>query len=250
MVPPTDLESLARDLGVEEIRDVPLSMRGRIVVSNGIALAIEVNESLPELDRRFTIAHEIGHLILEPQRMSRSAAIGQGLRLDRSWEQIRIEQLCDQAAAEMLIPTDWLLANQPESMTAALKVAARAGTNIDVLAPRLIDLGAWAGDRLLWVVASHPIVVRRAYPDWDEEFLVRIEITHDPDRLISTCSPSRPQLGRLSMSIADEPSEYRVEVVSAPSNLVLLRLLNACPGDPVLSQIRVQHSRAHGSQVE
>lgn len=66
--PPVDVVSLARRMGVEVrfVRDAPWS--GHLQVKDGRAL-IEVRElEQSPFRQRFTVAHELGHLLLHPLR--------------------------------------------------------------------------------------------------------------------------------------------------------------------------------------
>jgi len=97
--PPYDPRPFAELLGATEIRGADLDVAGRIVV-NEADVVIEFNrESTASYRRRFTLAHEVGHLALweaekklvpdSKPRRARSQAV---------------ERLCDAVAAELLAP--------------------------------------------------------------------------------------------------------------------------------------------------
>lgn len=92
-VAPTDLDALQQRLGIAECRaeDIPFSGELR---RQGKERTIVYSVHLSRDRRRFTIAHEIGHALLEMA----------GLRLPHSGT--AIERLCDKFAAEILMPKD------------------------------------------------------------------------------------------------------------------------------------------------
>jgi hypothetical protein len=224
--PPTDLEAIASQLQVEAIQSAPLAMRGRIVVGSVGKVVVEVNEELPPLERRYVVAHELGHLILEGDRIANSVSMGRAVRKSGSWKYIQTEKFCDQAAAEMLLPTDWLLRHQPTTLVAALATANRAAMSIDVLAPRLVDIGVWKDDRLWWLSGEPPHHLLRSYPAWDEDFLDRVILGHRTAELIRECvSSNTSQLGEIDAQIFDESLAYASEAVHVGGNVVFARLL-------------------------
>lgn len=90
---PVDLEELAARLGVLSIVKAPLTVAGELRrVAGGLEIVCE--ESLSEGRRRFTIAHELGHALLEK---SGRGAPRHGRELER---------LCDRVAVEILLPRD------------------------------------------------------------------------------------------------------------------------------------------------
>ncbi len=95
-VAPTDLESLKYRLNIKEFcaEDVPFSGELR---RNGKRLKIIYSIHLSEERRRFTIAHEMGHALLEKT----------GRNCPKSGSDI--ERLCDMLAAEILMPKDVFL---------------------------------------------------------------------------------------------------------------------------------------------
>lgn len=90
-IAPTDLESLKDKLNILEVcgEDVPFSGELR---RHGKRLKIIYSIHLTNDRRRFTIAHEMGHAILEST----------GRNCPRSG--LEVERLCDMLAAEILMP--------------------------------------------------------------------------------------------------------------------------------------------------
>lgn len=61
--PPVPVESIAKHLDVELIRDPRLDVAG-VLQSTRESAIITVNSSDPPVRQRFTVAHELGHLLL------------------------------------------------------------------------------------------------------------------------------------------------------------------------------------------
>jgi Zn-dependent peptidase ImmA (M78 family) len=223
--PPTDLQAVARHLGVEAIRYTVLSMKGRLVLENGGDVVIEINNALPVLRQRHVLAHELGHLLLEPDRLTKSATLGHAIRIKQAWQFQKLEERCDEAACEILIPTDWLLAHQATSLGQAAKQANDAGVELELLVTRLIDLGVWEGERLWWVTGSSPYQLLKSYPPWDDDFLARVSFDPLTQDLIGAATRSSiPESGRISAVVQDEAVDYQAEAMKLVNGNVLVRL--------------------------
>jgi Zn-dependent peptidase ImmA (M78 family) len=96
---PNAPEELAKQLGVI-VRDSPLEGCDGWCLTNGEKAIIRINRNLPKVRRRFTLAHELGHLIL-----GIPAVVGETfedmVRSD-SAEETRVNNL----ASDLLLPTD------------------------------------------------------------------------------------------------------------------------------------------------
>jgi hypothetical protein len=105
-VAPTQLEALQEPLHISEFcaEDVPFSGELR---RHGKRLKIVYSVHLSESRRRFTIAHELGHALLEKT----------GRNCGQSGSEV--ERLCDMLAAEILMPRDVFL----EKMGPALSIS-------------------------------------------------------------------------------------------------------------------------------
>jgi Zn-dependent peptidase ImmA (M78 family) len=132
---------LAERFGVSEVRERPLDRDARLIRESG-RLFIEVNNLFPKLRRRFSIAHEIGHLIID-----RCSPRGQS-----HWghEDPMIESLCDRLAGRLLAP-DWALQEHferegrldgwqgPFECSFILETAAKFGVSVDIIASRVFE---------------------------------------------------------------------------------------------------------------
>jgi len=89
---PVDVDHIAKRLEVEKIIEEDLPSSGELRRTNG-ALEIAYSSHLSPERRRFTIAHELGHAILERS----------GPGYPRFGKEL--ERICDKLAAEILMPT-------------------------------------------------------------------------------------------------------------------------------------------------
>jgi len=93
--PDEELGALARRLGVSRIIEQSLPFEGGLFRFPHGELVIKLNSEGPYVRKRFTLAHEIGHLLLNTVPAFRSAP-----RTDKA-----LERTCDLIAAELLMPT-------------------------------------------------------------------------------------------------------------------------------------------------
>jgi IrrE N-terminal-like domain len=89
--PPTDLEALAKKVGISQCIEGDIAGSGELRKS-GPTYTIVYSQFLPKSRQRFTIAHEIGHAFI-------NKAWGGSFRPGKE-----VERLCDMMAAEILMP--------------------------------------------------------------------------------------------------------------------------------------------------
>jgi IrrE N-terminal-like domain len=88
--PPTDLDAIARQLDVREVLSAEMHADGELR-RRGAGFTIVVSSTQGAARRRFSLAHELAHVIVT--RLKGRIATGE-----------RLERLCDDIAAEMLMP--------------------------------------------------------------------------------------------------------------------------------------------------
>jgi len=137
------LESIAARLGVGEIVYEPLSFDGGVYDLEG-KRHIRINSLAAPTRQKFTLAHEIGHLMLE-----RTAGVGAKCTTDKE-----LERACDKTAAELLLPVEQVKSvasslgeQSPEKLGV---IAGRFGVSLQVAAQRLHDLGLWKKGVGMW----------------------------------------------------------------------------------------------------
>jgi hypothetical protein len=100
-LPPVDVEHMARRLGIAIVRWSNLGYAGSIE-SDGRQATININREDHPVRQRFTIAHEIGHLLLHP--MNAGQVHFRDTTFVGSWQ----ETSANRFAADLLMP-EWML---------------------------------------------------------------------------------------------------------------------------------------------
>lgn len=90
--PPTDLREVASRLGVRDLIEESLPMAGELRKDDG-AYVIAYSREMPFTRQRFTVAHELGHVLIE-QTGRGAPRVG-----------AELERICDAFAGELLAPT-------------------------------------------------------------------------------------------------------------------------------------------------
>ena len=142
--PPTDLEDVGRKLGVQKISYESFSGSGELY-NDKDGYRIVCSSDQPRSRQRFTVAHELAHVILEST--GRNAP-----RAGRS-----VERICDMLAAECLMPTSVFEDQLPATLTLSdvAHLARTFGTSITATAIRCahfrqLCIFGVAGDRVTW----------------------------------------------------------------------------------------------------
>ena len=156
---PVDLSKIAASLGVIEILDTELIEDGRTIWVDGKP-RIELRADRPATRKRFTLAHEIGHILLERDQ----SVVRRTQGLDRNG----VETLCDWTAASILMPRAWVqrYAERDHYNLSLLRlVAHRADVSLSAAAVRLAEVGGRTCILLRfqrapkrWVVVGHAAV--------------------------------------------------------------------------------------------
>lgn len=151
--PPVNVEQLVRQQGAmvskSSFRDGDVS--GMLLRREGQSPVIGVNDSQPLLRQRFTIAHELGHLLLHP---GREVVLDRPVRINMrdglsSTATDREEIEANAFAASLLMPADMVreqlmllpvtIRQDPDRCTVAL--AERFEVSTSAMGFRLINLG-------------------------------------------------------------------------------------------------------------
>lgn len=157
--PKQGLRSVVEQLGIRDVICEELPFDGGIYQSEGGRI-IKLNSLSSEAKRRFTLAHEVGHLILECAVEGPASCV----------EDEGLERACDKIAAELVLPTSEVCSfasvlgkQSPEKLG---HVATRFGVSLEAAARRLADLNLWrwpigmwdcsAGGRQVWFVGKRP----------------------------------------------------------------------------------------------
>ena len=161
--PQVDLESLCRELHLEIVEVPSASFDGALLRSaSGRVGRILVKKSIREQGRkRFTVAHEIGHVLLHPQdsRSCSSADI-------ESWrsQEISPERQADLFASELLLPSaavEHRVGKKWPSFEVISDIAEHFGSSLTAAARKFCDVATqscavvWSeGGKIRWIHRS------------------------------------------------------------------------------------------------
>lgn len=141
---PVDVRSLAYQLGVTSIDYARLVEDGRLV-TDGREARILLRENTNSRRTQFTIAHELAHLLLtEPGQ----AAVERRLLTDTD-----VERFCDQFAAALLLPRDWVrerFSRSPEKLASLRQLSQSSSTSMAASLVRLQQVVGWRRMLLQW----------------------------------------------------------------------------------------------------
>ncbi|HEY3060288.1 MAG TPA: ImmA/IrrE family metallo-endopeptidase [Chloroflexota bacterium] len=149
---PADLASYVRAFGIR-VFEAPIEQAGRLDYEDG-GYVIRVKSAQGQqvtLDpahargrQRFSIAHELGHALLLAHLANEPAVLA-ALQDPETWA--RVEQLCDRAAAELLVPMPSFLdrlTGAGISPTSVDRLANEFAVSREVILRRFLDAGARA----------------------------------------------------------------------------------------------------------
>lgn len=110
--PPYDLEALASKYATVEQHHFPLDADGvTIGIGGENKPQILINSNSPETRRKFTLAHELGHIIIPWHTGTIVSHLG---KIEASEEYRRMESEANQFAAELLLPSSWISEKESE----------------------------------------------------------------------------------------------------------------------------------------
>jgi hypothetical protein len=135
--PPVPLREVVSvlNLSLVERAQTPFTTGEAALVPVGDGHAIELYGTRGERRRRFTIAHEIGHFVLHPERVrpERSGSV--------TWGSQDYEREADAFAAELLMPEHLVRQLVLEEGSEPKRLAARFDVSVQAMTIRLARLG-------------------------------------------------------------------------------------------------------------
>ena len=143
--PPIDIEHLVSQLGVNQVIEAHLIEDGRMERS-GDRTRIIVRSGLSREKRRFTIAHELCHVLLSDPR---SELVATRHIIGRDEE----ERFCEDFAAALLLPWAWVRSvayKRPRTLHSLRVVSGRANTSLASACVRLNEVLGWQRSLLHW----------------------------------------------------------------------------------------------------
>lgn len=222
---PRNLRKVAERLAVADVRETPLSIRGRLV-RQGDNLAIEINSDLSHFEKRQVLAHELAHILLEDGNFELSQRERSNQSGDFSYRVL--EKLCDECAAEMLVPVLWLrdrLRRSRPSLEGVEQLARDADCSPELVAERVRAEAIWqctfliceVNEKGAWIVRSYPAVAA------DSLFLETPE-KKESSPIVRCATQRRRCTGSELLRFGDEVVVEKVECVPLEKSIVLAML--------------------------
>lgn len=156
--PPVDVGRLAGLLGVRDIRQISFASVEACVIPSANGHRILVEESASEERQRFSIAHELGHLMLRAN----------GIRFSTHSNRRKAaaeERLCDELAWELLMPGSLMKAFRwriTQSLPSILELADAFLVPPDIAALRWASLGGDRAQIVVWDVEGDHLYARNS----------------------------------------------------------------------------------------
>jgi Zn-dependent peptidase ImmA (M78 family) len=164
--PPVDLEKVAQARGARVVEE-PMGTLWGSVRASALGLTIRVNQDAP-LKQRFTLAHEIAHILISGPRSATRAVS------TRKATAPRTERLCDRIAAELLMPYQMfapLLKGMPANIATICTLADKFESSVHSAAIRFAELSQDAVEVMCWQRQGDRLVListggRRFFRAW------------------------------------------------------------------------------------
>ncbi len=208
--PPTDLNAIGQKIGVTAIVSEALPASGELR-RDGKNYVVAFSSELPPTRRRFTIAHEFGHVLLERC----------GARNVK--DSPELERLCDAIASELLLPRELFLAETQGEVSAqgVLDVAKKFETSVVATARRFHEL------RNLNVFLANTDDV-----EWGFGVVRRGPVAGldaDLRRLVETRNEGHPSSGRVFINTGTTSGQWNVASVGLGRTGIALFSIHPIP---------------------
>lgn len=225
---PKSPEKLAELLGIE-VRYSPLDCDGWCLQLSDRSL-IRINNNIPRARQRFTLAHEIGHLIY-----GIAAIVGESV-LEISKVSAE-ERKIDKFAAELLLPTSKVLAEIREIPVTAKSLQAlaqKAKVSELVVALRVAGLATQIGLNDASVVLYENDEIKW---QWSET----LKLTgNTPAEILAECTKSAPSPARISYKQDEVIVASFIENPNFNTKTLFLQLVNEFDGFKQLREERIR----------
>lgn len=206
--PPVKVFEIASRIGARTIDEESLVEDGRVEDSHRSTLILLRTDKNDER-RRFTLAHELGHLVLADPSVLNLARQTLGV------ETFDIERMCNYFAAELLMPGRWLrdqFQDRPERLAVIDDLAQRAEVSVSAAANRLRSVLGWRSTLLYFQ--------RRR--EWEPVVIVsgaigrnRVTLTQGTPPVLRTvpiCEPREIFVRAVQLQLSGHPVATRAEL--------------------------------------
>ena len=145
---PVNLVSLAQHQGIRQIKEMDIRLDGQLLELEDGGYEVILSKNASVTRKRFTLAHEIAHTLLFAGQDSEGLACGDDA----------VEELCNAAAAEILIPSRFLQKIFPKgkevTVESILEVTRLFECSIEAAGWRLLNSGLIQGALLIWRIKT------------------------------------------------------------------------------------------------
>lgn len=144
--PPIDLSRIYHHFGMPTPLRAPLDEQQGILVDSATGIIL-IKENDPIVRQRFTEGHELMELLFDAQTQTRSSSVLP------NWSEPRKEQLCDQGAADLLMPESSFAAYVNQlgiSFTTGRTLAHLYQTSLLATLIRMMQLGSGSHALVMW----------------------------------------------------------------------------------------------------
>jgi hypothetical protein len=206
--PPVEVFEIASRIGATTVDEESLAEDGRVEDGHRTTLILLRTATKGER-RRFTLAHELGHLVFADPEVLNLARETLGV------ERFDVERMCNYFAAELLMPRRWLreqFEDRPERLTVLEELAQRAEVSVSAAANRLRSALGWSSTLLYFQRRRdwEPVVI--AAGALGRKRLVLTRETAPVLRTVPICEPEQIFVRALQIEVAGRPIDTRVEL--------------------------------------
>lgn len=226
--PPIDLAAIYRHFGMPTPLRAPLSDQQGILVDSDTGVIL-IKEDDPLKRQRFTEGHELMELLFDAQERLLGASAS---RL--GWNEQRKEQLCDQGAADLLMPLSSFLPRLHElgiSLSTGRTLANLYQTSLLATLVRMIQHGSGVHALVMWHCAlkrreieslndstAQPQKKLRVWwrtrtRSWTSGFIPKNKSISDDSLISYAYITGQPQNGEETLNLGWEPIRCQVEAM-------------------------------------
>ena len=142
---PVDLVRLAKHVGIRNVAELDTRLDGQLLELESGGYEVVLSKSAPATRKRFTLAHEIAHLLLFPREAAHD-------------HRRETEELCNRVASELLIPTHFLTklfpAGNAITIESLLKVPGLFRCSLEAAGWKILNSGLVSGALMIWKIES------------------------------------------------------------------------------------------------
>ena len=153
---PVNLNLIGSYFGVESIQDATIEEAGKVIPQNNGSYVVLVRRSDPPGRKRFTVAHELGHLIV-PGAMGGHGVVD--YEVGEFDKHKNIEFLCDTAAASLLMPNklfDDFVKGKRFNFITVMEVSTRFNVSLEAAALQMVKRDQSKRAVIVWELSHKP----------------------------------------------------------------------------------------------